>query len=66
MTTTSRTFSERFCGPKDLLSGVVGLGDVAERVGTPYVLGKPFDMEGLLHLLARALEERTPPRPAPP
>jgi hypothetical protein len=34
-------------------------------IATPYYVGKPFDSDALLALIARALAERTPPRPAP-
>jgi CheY-like chemotaxis protein len=46
-----------------LTSGVLDLKTVAEQVGTPYFLGKPFSVEQLLAMVARALVERTAPRP---
>jgi len=49
--------------PIILLSGIVGLGEVAEKVGTPYFLGKPYSPEALLHLINRALHEQISPRP---
>lgn len=57
--------------PIVLLSGKIGLRDVAAAVGTPYFLAKPYALETLLALTARALAERTPPalgleRCAPP
>jgi CheY-like chemotaxis protein len=57
----------RDCGdekiPVVLLSGVVGLPEVASMVGTPYFLQKPYQPEALLVLMDRALHEHTPPRP---
>lgn len=47
--------------PIVLVSGVVGLPDVAAAVGTPYFLAKPFAVPRLQHLVNRALEERLPP-----
>jgi CheY-like chemotaxis protein len=49
--------------PVVIVSGAVGLPDIAERVGTPYALAKPFDPSALLALAARALRERRPPHP---
>jgi CheY-like chemotaxis protein len=46
-----------------LSSGVLDLRSVAEQVGTPYFLGKPFSVEQLLAVVTRALVERTAPRP---
>jgi DNA-binding NtrC family response regulator len=57
----------RDCGqeniPVILISGVVGLARVAERVGTPYFIGKPYRLEELVGLVARALLERRAPHP---
>jgi CheY-like chemotaxis protein len=57
----------RNCGkekvPVVLLSGVVGLPKLAESVGTPYYLAKPYRIEDMLPVLERALKERIPPRP---
>lgn len=50
--------------PIVLISGVLDLRHVAERVGTPYFIAKPFTPARLLGLVHRALEERTLPRPA--
>jgi DNA-binding NtrC family response regulator len=50
--------------PIVLISGVASLERVAERIGTPYYLLKPIDVEPLLELVERALAERRPPRPA--
>jgi DNA-binding response OmpR family regulator len=50
--------------PIVLVSGVVNLEAVAARVGTPYYLLKPVDIEPLLEIVERALSERRPPRPA--
>ena len=49
--------------PIVLVSGVTDLFKVAELVGTPYYLGKPFDLERISALVSRALVERTPPAP---
>ena len=49
--------------PIILTSGVVGLDEVAEMVGTPYFLTKPYDPETLLKLVNQALREHAPPRP---
>jgi DNA-binding response OmpR family regulator len=43
------------------LSGVPDLARVAARVGTPYYLPKPFSLDRLLQMLARALHERAAP-----
>jgi len=53
------------------LSGVADLDRVAAHVGTPYYLPKPFSLDRLLHMLARALRERMAPtypdeQPPPP
>lgn len=45
-----------------LVSGIPNLDEVAQRVGTPYRLGKPITCEHLLATVERALLERTPPR----
>jgi CheY-like chemotaxis protein len=50
--------------PIVLLSGVLDLPRVAAAVGTPYFLAKPYALAALLALIARALAERSPPRPA--
>lgn len=49
--------------PIVLVSGAVDLSATVARVGTPYVLPKPYSAGGLLALIARALEERRPPAP---
>jgi DNA-binding response OmpR family regulator len=43
------------------LSGVADLDHIAAHVGTPYYLPKPFSLDRLLLMLARALRERTAP-----
>jgi CheY-like chemotaxis protein len=48
-----------------LISGAQDLGGIAEKVGTPYFLAKPFSVEQLVAWVARVLEERLPPRPRP-
>jgi CheY-like chemotaxis protein len=58
----------RDCGLEDipivLVSGVVGLEEMAGLVGTPYFVSKPFSVEALMRVVQRALLERVPPRPA--
>jgi two-component system response regulator MprA len=49
--------------PIVLLSAKLDLPRVAAAVGTPYFLTKPYAVDTLLALMARALSERTPPRP---
>jgi CheY-like chemotaxis protein len=49
--------------PIILLSGIVGLGELAAMVGTPYYLEKPYSPEALLQMINRALREHIPPRP---
>jgi DNA-binding NtrC family response regulator len=49
--------------PIVLSSGVLNLRAVAEQVGTPYFVGKPFSVERLLDLVERALSERAAPHP---
>jgi DNA-binding response OmpR family regulator len=57
------------CGREKLpivvLSGIEGLDSVVRAIGTPYYLAKPFHVDALRALVARALRERTPPSPAP-
>ena len=49
--------------PIVLLSGLLDLSEVASAVGTPYFLGKPYSIDAVLALIARALEEKAPPMP---
>ena len=49
--------------PVILLSGVPDLDQIADLVGTPYYLGKPYRYEQLLALVKRALTERIAPTP---
>jgi DNA-binding response OmpR family regulator len=49
--------------PIVLVSGAVGLPDVAAKTGIPYSLAKPFDLDDLLALVSRALIERRAPNP---
>jgi DNA-binding response OmpR family regulator len=46
-----------------LVSGSVGLHEIAVRAGIPYALAKPFALRDFLALVARALSERRPPTP---
>jgi DNA-binding NtrC family response regulator len=50
--------------PVVLVSGIVGLTDIARRAGTPYFMEKPFDLDRLLAILQNALAEKRPPVPA--
>lgn len=52
--------------PVVLLSGVAGLPAVAARVGTPYFGVKPYRIDAVLELVARALDERCAPHPSAP
>lgn len=47
--------------PVVIMSGLQDLPRIAARVGTPYVLPKPFAPRALLDLLALAVRERRPP-----
>jgi CheY-like chemotaxis protein len=49
--------------PIILVSGAVGLPKLAQIVGTPYFLAKPYSPEALLRLVERVVQERIPPRP---
>lgn len=49
--------------PIVLLSGVSNLKQVAEQVGTPYFLAKPYPLDQLLHLIQQALAEKRSPVP---
>jgi DNA-binding NtrC family response regulator len=47
--------------PVILLSGVPDLWRIANDVGTPYFLGKPYRLAQIVALVERALVERRPP-----
>jgi DNA-binding NtrC family response regulator len=49
--------------PIIILSGVDDLKEVAEKIGTPYFMAKPFGLKKLQALFERALKERQPPQP---
>jgi FixJ family two-component response regulator len=51
--------------PIVLLSGKLDLSREAAALGTPYFLSKPYTLDALLGLMARALAERAAPRPRP-
>jgi DNA-binding response OmpR family regulator len=63
-----RMFYEN-CGreliPILLISGSPELKAIAGKIGTPYLLAKPFSIEALLALVERALDEKVPFRPRP-
>lgn len=48
-----------------LISGSPDLKAIAGKIGTPYLLAKPFSIEALLALVERALHERRPFAPRP-
>ncbi len=47
-----------------VLSGVANLAEVAETIGTPYYMAKPFRFDRLKALVEQALAERRPPEPS--
>lgn len=47
--------------PVVFLSGVSNLKEVADQVGTPYFLGKPYRYEKVVELANRALSEQVAP-----
>ncbi len=49
--------------PVILSSGMPDLERIAETVGSPYFLAKPWQPEDLAVMLRRALAERKPPHP---
>jgi DNA-binding NtrC family response regulator len=49
--------------PVIVISASPDLAGVAEAVGTPYFVAKPFELEVLLETIGRALAEARPPRP---
>jgi DNA-binding NtrC family response regulator len=51
--------------PIVLISGVANLTRVAHEVGTPYVVRKPFTLDAVEGMRARALTEHRYPRPPP-
>lgn len=51
--------------PIVLLSGVANLKALADRVGTPYFLRKPYRIQALFAVLQRALNEHQAPHPNP-
>lgn len=57
----------RDCGaeqvPVLLVSGAANLKRVAEIIGTPYCLAKPYHLDVFLRLVERAISERKPPSP---
>ena len=50
--------------PVLLMSARLDLGEIAERMGTPYFLHKPSNIDELLALIDRALHERISPASA--
>jgi CheY-like chemotaxis protein len=50
--------------PVVLISGIVGLEDIAAVVGTPYYLPKPYSVGAFMKVVDRALTERASPHPA--
>ena len=52
--------------PVVLLSGVPTVRSIANEVGTPYFLPKPYTFEQLIAMVERVLAERAAPHPAHP
>jgi len=52
--------------PVILLSGEIDLPRTAAALGTPYAVRKPYTLDEVAAVIARALRERTPPTPPPP
>jgi DNA-binding NtrC family response regulator len=50
--------------PLVVVSGNVPLSAAAASIGTPYLVGKPYTVEAILRVVARALSERSPPMPS--
>jgi CheY-like chemotaxis protein len=48
--------------PIVLVSGAVGLPEIAAKVGTPYFLGKPYTLDQVCELCDRALAEHLAPQ----
>jgi DNA-binding NtrC family response regulator len=51
--------------PIVLMSGSDRLAEIAEAVGTPYFISKPFEIAELFGIIDRALSEAIPPRSRP-
>jgi two-component SAPR family response regulator len=49
--------------PIVLVSAFVGLPAVAKRIGTPYYLPKPCELDRLLRVVDKALVEKKAPQP---
>jgi DNA-binding NtrC family response regulator len=49
--------------PLILFSGFPEIDRLAEEIGTPYYISKPFEIDDLLDLVNHALKERNPPIP---
>ena len=49
--------------PIVVVSAFVAMAGIAKRIGTPYFVQKPCELDCLLALVDRALEERRPPVP---
>ena len=49
-----------------LISGFPNLRIIADQIGTPYFIAKPFEIEELLELVKRALEDRVVPERSNP
>lgn len=48
-----------------LISGSPEIKQIARRIGTTYLLAKPFSIDALVAMVDRALEEKQPFRPCP-
>ena len=49
--------------PIVIVSGVADLHAIATRVGTPYWIEKPFEVDDLLKIVCNAVTDRVPPHP---
>lgn len=49
--------------PIVLMSGIDGLATIAERLGTPFFLRKPFGVDNLIQVVRAALEGHSASRP---
>ena len=50
--------------PVVILSGVPNIHEVAGKIGTPYFMRKPFNLNSLDQLFKKALTEKIAPRPS--
>lgn len=48
--------------PVIIVSGFPEIDKLAARIGTPYFLAKPYELDIFLKIVGQALRERSPPR----